>query len=298
MDAYVYHSDDSDVIMKGNWIPASQEDGITKEIISVKSFNISEVAMVETLLTVMSTQSEEIIEIDKTVNVTKIEHAKVPDVPDKLKYEPFFCASVCYGCCGWFQTKCECCAKTYPNGKNSKGRYGFPESKCLIDCVNLKYTQITTSQGDGQLKLVTEGAACCSGCIWCCGVCKDVGPQKRCDNCCAALSPDCDPETKFASELRGAGSCDKCSLECCCCATACCCCMECCFVEDRASGKEGAKAWTEKVYDHSEETIKTDDPFDIVCTIIVLFVCLERALARIPTLRRPMEVEYQNYIAL
>eukprot|EP00729_Bicosta_minor_P019651 gene19651-35609_t len=220
----------------------------------------------------MSTQSEEIIEIDKTVNVTKIEHAKVPDVPDKLKYEPFFCASVCYGCCGWFQNKCECCAKTYPNGKNSKGRYGFPESKCLIDCVNLKYTQITTSQGDGQLKLVTEGAACCSGCIWCCGVCKDVGPQKRCDNCCAALSPDCDPETKFASELRGAGSCDKCSLECCCCATACCCCMECCFVEDRASGKEGAKAWTEKVYDHSEETIKTDDPFDIVAVTKMNFV--------------------------
>lgn len=249
---------------EGSWIPASQEEGITKEIISVKSFNIAEVAMVETLLTVMSTQSEEIIEIDKTVNVTKIEHAKIADKPHELRYEPFCCASLCYGCCLWFQDTCEFCAKTYPNGR-TKGRYGSPESKALLDCVNLKYTTTTipVREGGGSLDTVEEEAACASGCIWCCGVCK-CGPQKCFDNPCAELDPNCDPETMFASELRGAGSLDKCGFQCCICSTCCCCCIECCFKEDRTEGKVGKAAWTEKKYDHSQKTIKTDDPFDIV----------------------------------
>lgn len=114
--------------VEGNWIPASQVEGITKETISVKSFNIDKIAMVETMLTVMSTPSEEI-----------------PDGSNRLKYNS--------NCCGSREVGALCCDDN-----------GVCDHGCF--CVNKESSQRTTSQGPGELDLVTDVVGWC--CMYCC----------------------------------------------------------------------------------------------------------------------------------
>ena len=110
----------------GMWIPATVADGITKEIINVKSFNVSEIRMVQSELTVLSSSSEEITVIGGAVN-------EVTHIKPKVTYDRICCTNWC-GICESF-----CCCIVTPNvGFKDIDGTDTAQPECCFCCSSCK----------------------------------------------------------------------------------------------------------------------------------------------------------------
>ena len=147
----------------GHWVQPSASKGIARETIRTETFNISQVAKVTSTTQVMSTLSEQQIEIARTVNVdvTKIEHPAIPDVqavPDRKEVRKW----ITYDAIG-LASCCSCCAEnetTMASAETAKKEALFEENPMCCFCFD--QTCCTTLEGPEFQQVNKHFCKCCA----------------------------------------------------------------------------------------------------------------------------------------